>query len=62
MSSPTSTEIKVVRIDADATPAEVSKTLTLATSGGWKLVTSYHLHHLNSIDFVFSSEFGSPTK
>ena len=30
--------------------------LTEAAQGGWKLVSTYHLHHLNSIDFVFGLE------
>ena len=47
------TEYKVIRVDADSTTDELSKALSAAAQGGWKLVSSYHLHHLNSIDFVF---------
>jgi hypothetical protein len=47
------TEYKVLRVDADSTTDELSAKLNEASQGGWKLVSSYHLHHLNSIDFVF---------
>jgi hypothetical protein len=53
MSTLANTTYKVVRIDADSTTDELSKALTEAGRDGWKLVNSYHLHHLNSIDFVF---------
>ena len=50
------TEYKVIRVDADSTTDELSKALSAAAQDGWKLVSSYHLHHLNSIDFVFGRE------
>ena len=50
------TEYKVLRVDADSTTDDLSKALTEAAAGGWKLVNTYHLHHLNSIDFVFALE------
>ncbi len=50
------TDYKVIRVDADSTTDELSKALSAAAQGGWKLVSSYHLHHLNSIDFVFALE------
>ena len=50
------TEYKVLRVDADSTTDELSAALGTAAQGGWKLVSSYHLHHLNSIDFVFALE------
>ncbi len=53
MSSPT---YKVIRIDADSTTDELAKALNEAAQGGWTLVNTYHLHHLNSIDFVFAQE------
>jgi hypothetical protein len=53
---------KVVRLDADSTTDDLSKALTAAGRDGWKLVNSYHLHHLNSIDFVFVFDSGASSK
>ncbi len=55
----TSTEYTVLRIDADSTTEEISKALSEMGLRGWKLAGSYHLHHLNSVDFVFSREAGA---
>jgi hypothetical protein len=49
-------EYKVIRVDADSTTDDLSKLLNEAAHDGWKLVSTYHLHHLNSIDFVFGRE------
>ncbi len=54
MSTLVNTSYKVVRLDADSTLDELSKALTEAGRDGWKLASTYHLHHLNSIDFVFA--------
>ncbi len=51
-----STEYKVVSVDADSTTEDLSKALTNAGCDGWKLVNSYHLHHLNAVYFVFGRE------
>ena len=59
MSTLPKTEYKVTRVDADSTSDDLSKTLTDAARDGWKLVNTYHLHHLNSIDFILSRDLGS---
>jgi hypothetical protein len=63
MTTPTTNmEYKVVRLDSDSTTDELSKALSDTGRDGWKLASTYHLHHLNSIDFVFCREIGSTTK
>lgn len=59
MSTLAQTEYKVVRLDADSTVDELSQALTRAGRDGWKLVSTYHLHHLNSVDYVFGRDLGS---
>ena len=53
MSTLANTEYKVLRLDADATTDQIGSALTEAGRDGWKLFNTYHLHHLNSIDYVF---------
>jgi len=62
MSTSAASEYKVIRIDADSTTDELSRALSDAGRDCWSLVNAYHLHHLNSIDFVFSRETSSGTK
>ena len=49
-----SIEYKVVRFDADATDADLEKGLAPLGQVGWKLASTYHLHHLNAVIYVFS--------
>lgn len=52
-------EYKVVRFDVDANEAYLSEGLSKLGAEGWKLINSYHIHHLGSNFFVFSREISS---
>ena len=54
MSTTAAIEFKVVSFDADSTATELSEGLSKIGADGWALVSSYHLHHLNAIHYVFS--------
>jgi hypothetical protein len=55
-------EYNVVRFDADSTDADLIQPLAELGRDGWKLATAYHLHHLNTVVYVFSRETGTSTK
>jgi hypothetical protein len=60
--SATSIEYNVVRFDADSTDADLNQGLAKLGRDGWKLASAYHLHHLNTVVYVFFRETGSSTK
>ncbi|MEJ0001418.1 MAG: hypothetical protein WDO13_21195 [Verrucomicrobiota bacterium] len=63
MSTPaTAYEYKVVRLDADSLDVEIARNLTDVGREGWKLASTYHLHHLNAVFYVLFRETGAPTK
>lgn len=49
-------EYKVVSFDADSTATELSEGLSKIGQEGWALVSTYHLHHLNAIHYVFGRQ------
>jgi hypothetical protein len=59
MSTFATIEHKVVGFDADSTTTELSDGLSTQGHDGWKVVSSYHLHHLNTVYFVLSREVSS---
>ncbi|MDB4793564.1 hypothetical protein OAG63_00865 [Methylacidiphilales bacterium] len=61
-SASTPIEYNVVRFDADSTDEDLIKGLAPVGKDGWKLSNTVHLHHLNTIVFVFFRETGSSTK
>ena len=57
-----SIEYNVVRFDANSTDADLNQGLAKLGRDGWKLASAYHLHHLNTVVYVFSRETGSSTR
>lgn len=57
--SAASLEYNVVRFDADCTDEDLNKGLAPLGRDGWKLASTYHLHHLNAVVYVFYREAGS---
>jgi hypothetical protein len=55
-------EYDVIRLDADSTDADLVHGLSRMGRDGWKLSNVFHLHHLNTVVFIFFRELGSPTK
>ncbi len=49
-------EYNVVRFDADSTDSDLNQALGRIGADGWKLASSYHLHHLNTVVYVFLRE------
>jgi hypothetical protein len=62
MSTTVAVEYKVVSFDADSTVTELSEGLSKTGTDGWALVSTYHLHHLNTIHYVFSRSSSSAPK
>jgi hypothetical protein len=52
-------EYTVFSFDADTTAAELTSKLNKIGQEGWLLATAYHLHHLNSVSYVFTRQPGS---
>jgi hypothetical protein len=54
-------EYKVVRLDADIDERILAEGLNLRGQEGWQLASTYHLHHLNAVFYIFSRELGTST-
>jgi hypothetical protein len=50
----TPVEYKVVSFDADSTAADLTSQLNKIGQEGWTLASTYHLHHLNTVFYVFA--------
>jgi hypothetical protein len=57
--SPTPVEYNVVSFDADSTAAELTAQLNQLGQEGWTLASTYHLHHLNSVTYVFTRQLAT---
>ena len=49
-------DYKVVSFDADSTVADLTAELTKIGRDGWLLASTYHLHHLNTVTYVFTRQ------
>ena len=49
-------EYNVVSFDADNTASELTAALNKLGQEGWTLASTYHLHHLNSVTYVFTRQ------
>ena len=54
--STTPVEYKVVSFDADSTPDDLTTELAKIGQEGWLLASTYHLHHLNTVTYVFTRQ------
>jgi hypothetical protein len=52
--SNTPVEYKVVSFDADSTAADLTSELNKIGQEGWTLASTFHLHHLNTVTYVFA--------
>jgi len=57
--SATSFEYNVLRFDADSTDEDLNKGLAPLGHDGWKIASTYHLHHLNAVVYVLYREASS---
>ena len=55
-SAPTLVEYNVVRFDADSTDTDLIQGLSQVGRDGWKLSSTVHLHHLNTIVCILVRE------
>jgi hypothetical protein len=62
MSTFATIEHKVVSFNADSTVTEISDGLSTHGRDGWKVASTYHIHHLNNVYFVLSREIAPQTK
>lgn len=62
LSSLSTYEYKVVHFDVDTEDSVLSDSLSKLGVAGWKLVSTYHIHHVNANFFIFSRETSSVTQ